>query len=306
MFETPILFIVFNRPETTMLVFEVIRQIKPKLLFIAADGPRPDKPEDIVKCRKTRDVVGKIDWDCEVKTLFREKNLGCGKGVSGAISWFFENVNEGIILEDDCVPHREFFYYCADLLKKYGDNPSILSIAGSNFQNGKKRGSASYYFSVHNRIWGWATWKRTWESYDITLNNIEDKESVHLVNSLFREKVEKAYWLKVFNLTKGGKIDTWDFQFMFLQWKLGGLTVTPNINLVSNIGYGDDATHTKWGKKNPNFTRPVGTIYPLIHPDKIERNRKADEFYFSKFIKPNYNLFFRINRKLKKILNITR
>ena len=140
MFETPVLFIIFNRPSTTHHVFEVIRQIKPKYLFVAADGPRSDKLDDIGNCKKTRSIIEEVDWECEVKTLFREKNLGCGKGVSGAISWFFEHVGEGIILEDDCVPNPDFFRFCSEQLERFRTNPLILSIAGTNFQNGKRRG----------------------------------------------------------------------------------------------------------------------------------------------------------------------
>ena len=302
MFETPILFIIFNRPETTRKVFNELCKLKPRNLYIAADGPRSDKPEDIDKCKNTRLVVQNIDWECNVQTLFRDNNLGCGKGVSEAISWFFGNVEEGIILEDDCIPHADFFLFCSELLSRYKSDTSVLSIAGSNFQDGKKRGDASYYFSVHNRIWGWATWRRTWENYDFLLKNIEENEFAALVNRLFRRKAEQEYWMKVFEMTKGGKIDTWDFQFMFSQWKLSGLTITPNANLVSNIGYDNDATHTAWGENNPNLNRQVYSIYPLSHPEKLDRDLKADEYYFTKYIKPPNRLWEKIDRNMKKIL----
>ena len=301
-FKTPILFIIFNRPDTTHLVFESIRKLKPKYLFVAADGPRLDKQEDIEKCKKVRSII-KVDWECKVQTLYSKQNLGCGIGPSSAISWFFDHVNEGIILEDDCLPHPEFYNFCEDLLKKYRSNPLISSISGTNFQNGRKRGNGSYYFSVHNRIWGWATWKRTWEKYDYYLKNIDDKESQYIVQNLFKKKDEHAYWLKVFNNSKKTQTNNsaWDFQFMFLQWKIGSLTITPNVNLVSNIGYGLDATHTSWGKNNPNLNRQIGPIFPLIHPNKIEREWKADEYYFSKFIKPKSNFTYRLIRRISKL-----
>lgn len=302
LFETPILFIIYNRPDTTSQVFESIRQIKPKYLYIAADGPRKYKPGDPERCKKARDIISKVDWACEVKTLFRDKNLGCGKGVSGAITWFFDNVEEGIILEDDCVPNMEFFRFCKDMLSRYKLNPAIVSVAGSNFQNGLKRGDASYYFSTHNRIWGWATWKRTWEQYDFFLNNIEEKDFLQILKSLFKLKKEREYWLDVFKCTKDGQIDTWDFQFMFLLWKLRGLTVTPNVNLVSNIGDGDEATHTTWGKDNLNLYIQTCNIYPINHPATIQRNRKADEYYFLKFINPKSSIGDRLRRKIKKFL----
>lgn len=306
MFETPVLFIVFNRAETTQQVFNVIRRIQPKHLFISADGPRKDNPEDIEKCRNVRAIIAdQIDWECDLKTLYREQNSGCGIAPSRAISWFFEQVDEGIIIEDDCLPHPDFFLFCSELLAKYRNNPMVLSIAGSNFQDGIKRGNASYYFSVYNRIWGWATWKRTWENYDYFLGNIDKNESKIIVKSLFRLFSERMYWLKVYKCSKENQINNsaWDFQFMFLQWKLGGFTITPNTNLISNIGYGEDATHTAWGENDLNLNRSVEAIFPIDHPDKIERNRKADEYYFLKFIKPKSNYRNRIIRKTRKILN---
>jgi len=305
MFETPILFIIFNRPDTTQKVFNLIKKIKPKYLYVSADGPRENNSNDIERCKFAREIILGVDWHCELKTFFREQNRGCGRGPAEAITWFFKQVEEGIILEDDCVPHPEFFNFCEDLLKRYKDNPLILSISGSNFQNGNIRGKASYYFSIHNRIWGWATWRRTWQKYDYYLNNIDSKESVSIVRNLFRNKFEREYWLNIFNYSKATQTNNsaWDFQFMFLQWKLGGLTVTPNVNLVSNIGYGEDATHTSWGKNNPNLNRSVSNIFPLVHPDKIEANRNADEYYFLKFINPKMKLIQRIKRKLTKILS---
>ena len=304
MFETPILFIVFNRPDTTQQVFNVIKRIKPKYLFVVADGPRPDVTADIEKCKRTRLIVEQVDWHCEIKTLFLDQNKGCGRGPAEAITWFFEYVDEGIILEDDCVPHIEFFSFCEETLSKYRSNTSIVSIAGSNFQKGIKRGDGSYYFSVHNRIWGWATWKRTWENYDYYLKNIEENEMLDIINSFFRSKNERSYWLNVFKYSKGNQTDNsaWDFQFMFLLWKLRGLTVTPNVNLVSNIGYGENATHTSWGKDNPNLNIPTQNIYPINHPKSLVRNRKADEYYFSKFIRPPSSLGYRLKRKLNKYM----
>jgi len=181
-FNTPILFLVFNRPNTTQRVFNVIRQVKPKQLFVAADGPRRDKGADEEKCEATREIVKQIDWDCEVKTLFREENLGCGKAVSSAITWFFENVEEGIILEDDCLPNLDFFGYCEELLDRYRDNREVMFIGGDNFQKGKKWGDASYYFSAYNHVWGWATWKRTWDIYDFKLDSINENDIDSILN----------------------------------------------------------------------------------------------------------------------------
>lgn len=304
MFETPVLLIIFNRPHTTKLVFSAIREVKPKYLYVSADGPRENNSEDIDKCRDAREIIKQIDWQCDLKTYFRDTNLGCGLGPSDSITWFFTYVDEGIILEDDCLAHPEFFTFCSDMLSKYRNNFKILSIAGSNFQDGKQRGKGSYYFSIHNRIWGWATWKRTWDKYDYFLNYIDEKESEKIIESLFRLKSERKYWLVVFKNSKSTQTSNsaWDYQFMFLQWKIGGLTITPNTNLISNIGFGNDATHTAWGINDHNLNRKVWAIYPLRHPDKIERNYKADEYYFSTYIKPKSNFFYKVRRKIRKIL----
>lgn len=303
--ETPVLLIVFNRPDTTEKVFGAIRDAKPKYLYIAADSPRSGNPDDVEKCRRTLDIVENIDWDCEIQRLYSKSNLGCGKGPWHAITWFFSQVEEGIILEDDCLPHPDFFKFCSELLLRYRHNESVLSITGSNFQDGKKRGDASYYFSIHNRIWGWASWRRTWENYDYFLNNISYRESNQILHNLFKNKDERMYWGSVFLNSKSNQTNNsaWDFQFMFLQWKLGGLTLTPNTNLITNIGFGADATHTAWGEKNKNLNRKSGPVYPLTHPSLIKRNIEADRYYFRKYIKPERGFIFRSKRKLKKIFN---
>lgn len=293
---------IFNRPDTTSRVFEVIRQLKPNRLFVAADGPRSNCPQDIQTCAESRAVLEGVDWDCQLHKLFREENRGCGKGPAEAISWFFECVEDGIILEDDCLPNLEFFYFCQDMLEQYRSTPRVMSVAGTNFQNGIRRGRASYYFSSHNRIWGWATWRRVWQAYDYSLGLISEDEAVHILSSTFRHKRERAYWSRVFEIASSGTLDAWDYQFMFLLWKSEGLTVTPNFNLVSNIGGDERATHTNWGEDNPNLYIPTASIYPLIHPEKIVRNRKADEYYFCRFIAPRRRLRYRLKGKLHKLL----
>ena len=169
--KTPILFLIFNRLDTTEKVFEKIREQQPKYLYIAADGPRSDVPEDQEKCRKTRAIIDRIDWDCELKTLFREENLGCRNNAVQAITWFFDNVEEGIILEDDCLPDPTFFRYCEDLLSYYRYDMRVMHIAGSNLQQGFKSDNASYYFSHIPWVWGWASWKRAWKYYDVNISS---------------------------------------------------------------------------------------------------------------------------------------
>jgi hypothetical protein len=242
---TPVLFIIFNRPQTTVKVFEAIRKARPVKLFIAADGPRNDKPSDRELSKEARNIASKVDWPCEVKTLFRENNLGCGFGPVAAIDWFFDNVEDGIILEDDCVPDQSFFYFCQELLERYKDNEKIMHVSGNNFQYGKKRGFSSYYFSKYTHNWGWATWRRAWKYNDHSLSGPEDRKH------------------------------TWDKQWLKSVEKQNGLAILPNVNLISNIGSGEDATHTK-GATRHLFLSAQAISFPLIHPKIIMRHRIAD------------------------------
>ncbi|WP_026899011.1 hypothetical protein [Daejeonella oryzae] len=276
-FNTPVLLLIFNRPETTRQVFEQIKSIRPKHLFVAADGPRLDH-DDINLCNECRDIITNIDWDCDLKTLFRENNLGCGTGPAKAISWFFEHVEEGIILEDDCLPNRSFFRYCELLLKKYRNEHQIMHIGGNNFQRGIQRGSGDYYFSIYNHIWGWATWKRAWRLYDMNMSDFNKDHLSKLLKSYFKAKQHQEYWLNIFERCHKDKpSDIWDYQWTYTIWNRGGFSITPQRNLVSNIGFGERATHTiekeSWLSKLPSI--------PLIikkHPEKIELNYTADYY----------------------------
>jgi len=190
---TPILFLIFNRPDTTQKVFNAIRKAKPKQFFIAADGSPPDREGEIEKCQKSRKIATSVDWDCEVKTLFRDKNLGCKIAISSAIDWFFENVEEGIILEDDCLPHQSFFWFCQELLEYYRNDTRIMHISGDNFQFGRKRGEGSYYFSKYSHVWGWATWRRAWKCFDINMKSFEEFKAENQINSIFQSKQQQKY-----------------------------------------------------------------------------------------------------------------
>ena len=277
MFNTPILFLIFNRPEVTYKVFQEIKNQKPKFLFIAADGPRNKVDADIRKCKETREIVLEgIDWDCEVKTLFRKKNLGCGKAVSSAINWFFENVEQGIILEDDCLPNPSFFNFCEELLHKYKDEEQIYTISGDNFQNGISRGDGSYYFSHYGFVWGWATWRRAWKNYDYNLKNLENFKKNNLINRVDKRKNFKTYWYNIFEKVSQNKIDTWDYQWLFTIWYKNGIAAVPNVNLITNIGFGEDATHTT--KYSPLSNIPNEFIKLIKHPHNIKVNRKADKY----------------------------
>ena len=196
--KSPILFLIFNRPDTTIKVFEAIKQARPTKLYIAADGPRPSKPNDTLMCSETREIVSQIDWECEVKTLFRKNNLGCGKAVSEAIKWFFENEEEGIIIEDDVLPHPDFFVYCDQMLEKYRHVDNVKFISGRNAILGNSIGNESYYFTAFNYVWGWAAWRRTWDIYDFTLELKTKQEFKKALDFYFEDKGIKRYWKTIF------------------------------------------------------------------------------------------------------------
>ncbi len=302
MYSTPVLFLVFNRPDTTRQVFEAIRRAKPKQLFIAADGPRPDRPGDSVKCRLVRQIAEQVDWDCDVKTLFREKNLGCKYAVSSAIDWFFERVEEGIILEDDTLPEASFFTYCAHLLAHYRHADKVMHISGVDFQFGRRRGNASYFFSRYAHVWGWASWRRAWHNYDVHMEGLGDFIKERKLENLIEPEEERSFWLEAFRQMAGNQVDTWDTQWLFSVWNSGGVCITPNVNLISNIGFGEGATHTtqQQSKLAQMLTRPIE--FPLRHPVRIAPDRKADHYVFTQAIHIKPPVFDAFISRLKVLL----
>jgi len=298
---TPILFLIFNRPDTTQKVFNEIRQAKPRRFFVAADGPRPDKKGEIEKCEQARKVIGQVDWDCEVKTLPRENNLGCKIAVSSAIDWFFENVEEGIILEDDCLPGQSFFWFCQELLEYYRYDTRVMHISGNNFQFSRKRGEGSYYFSKYPHIWGWATWKRAWKHSDVNMSNFEKFKTENQINNIFQIKQQQKYWMKIFQRVYDNKINTWDYQWTHTCFINNGLCITPNYNLVSNIGFNRDSLHTK--DENSIFSKmEIEDIKNIKHPNFILIDQEADNLT-SKFVFGNIFFFNRLINKTKEVIS---
>lgn len=301
---TPILFLVFNRLDTTKQVFETIRQTQPLRLYIAADGPRLERPEEFSKVQAVQAYITRhVDWDCEVKTLFRKKNLGCRVAVSTAIDWFFEHESEGIILEDDCLPDASFFPYAEELLLRYRNDTRIMAITGNSFYGYDHQLPHSYFFSRYNHCWGWASWRRAWKYYDRDMDawpTLRDTDWLLMVGD--RNKLFQRYWTRIFDRAYAGEIDSWAYRWTFSCWTQSGLSILPAYNLIGNIGFGQDGTNTL--KKDNLLERlPEKSLEnPLSHPSTVIRNYKADRWTNQKIFKVTWLYYFRAHLGKIKIL----
>lgn len=274
--KSPVLFIIFNRTDTSLQVLERIRRAKPPRIYITADGPRLNIQGEDVKCAETQAaVMAGIDWDCEVKTFLREENVGPKVAISSAIDWFFANESEGVILEHDCLPADSFFWYCDILLEKYRHDTRIWLISGSNLLKGKKWSDASYYYSNLTNGWGFATWRRSWDMYDVSLAQFEEREVRGYLEKIFTDKRVIDQWEKLFKETKAGKINTWDYQAGFAHFFNNCLNIIPNINLVSNIGFGEGAENTL-NAEHPYANIPLEEINEITHPKVMLPEKQAD------------------------------
>lgn len=271
---TPVAFLIFNRPDTTSRVFEAIRQAKPPKLLVVADGARLDKTGEAEKCAATRAIINQVDWECEVLTNYADVNLGCRKRVSSGLDWIFEQVEEAIILEDDCLPHPTFFRYCQELLDKYRDDERIMMISGDNFQFGSNRTEYSYYFSRYGHCWGWASWRRAWTKYDNSMQLWQELRDNGWLNEILQNDQVVAYWSRIFQGVYDG-FSSWDYIWQYILWINRGLTILPNINLVSNIGFGSGTHTTTDNNKLANMTVEA-VKFPLKHPPFVIRNTQAD------------------------------
>ncbi len=296
---TPVAFLIFNRPHTTERVFAEIARARPPKLLVVADGPRSDRPGEALLCAQTRAIVERIDWDCEVLTNFAEQNMGCKKRIASGIDWIFSQVPEAIILEDDCLPEQSFFRFCEEMLIRYRDDERVGMVSGGNLQFGRRRGDYSYYFSRYTHIWGWAAWRRAWQHYDRDIEQWPTFRQEGWVQQLFDRRGEQLYWEQSFELVHGGKLDTWDCSWTFASLLRGMLQIVPNVNLISNIGFGADATHTHVVGEHANMpTAPID--FPLVHPQFVLANTEADRFISEEQIAPSF--FTRQLRRLKKYL----
>lgn len=271
---TPIVLIIFKRPHTTKQVFEVIRQIQPCQLFVIADGPNPQHPEEVEKCAAARAILEQVDWKCEVYKNYSDINLGCKQRVSTGLDWVFSQVEEAIILEDDCIPELSFFRFCQELLERYRHNERVFQITGEN-THGYRCSDSSYYFSAYSFYWGWATWQRAWQYFDGTLKQWPELRESQWLEDYLGDRPASEYWSEIFDLTYNN-FNSWGWAWTFNCFVNKGLSVVPNHNVISNVGFGVDAAHTTW-EVDEIANLPTQAIkFPLQHPTEVKVNIQAE------------------------------
>lgn len=273
----PVALFVFNRPDLTARVFERVRAAKPSVLFVSADGPRPDRPDDERLCRETREIVQDVDWPCDVHWNLQETNLGCGPAMSQGIDWVFQHVDRAILLEDDCVPDPTFFSFCGELLERYKDDSRVLQIAGSNLNAPAAafRGD-SYAFASFPLVWGWATWRRAWALYDFEMSSWPSFRDNGMLAGLHGGRRRRAQLRREWNHIHAGN-GTWDHQWQYTVMSEHGLSIYPATNLVSNLGFRPDATQTVGAGSMAAI--PARAIeFPLVHPQLVAHNPRLEKF----------------------------
>ena len=298
MLETPVVFIIFRRPEPTRRVFEAIAQARPKQLFVIADGPR--NAEDKPLCEATRAIIDQVDWDCDVRTNYADENLGLRERISSGLNWVFEQTETAIILEDDCLPHSTFFQFCETLLDYYHDDERVMHISGDNFGYKRAKGvQDSYYFSRYAHVWGWATWRRAWQKYDVNMTGWLDDQQQVLAK--FNRDVDRRFWKTQWDITYLKQNKTWAYQWLYACIKHDGLCVMPYENQISNIGMGSEGTNT-FDSSSPLANLLTETMtFPLQHPDDVSPDIKGDEHIVRLAFVPPITLK-RVLRKLKRML----
>lgn len=296
--KTAVLFLVFKRLDTAKQVFESIKKAKPSRLYIASDGARKSILGEAEKVESVRDyIISAIDWDCEVKTLFRQENLGCKVAVSSAIDWFFQQEEMGIILEDDCLPSQSFFGYCEELLEKYKADLRVWNIAGYK-PSYLASDEYSYNFSKFTQIWGWATWADRWKHYDVTIAKYRENKNILDAYEFFSEEYQNISRKKTLDKILTSELDTcWDYQWNFTVRINNGLSIRPSVNLISNIGFGDDATHTFNNNTEVKNNVAGEMTLPLLHPDFMMVHKDNDEYFGSKNLDTRF--ISKVKRKIR-------
>jgi hypothetical protein len=283
---TPVALIIFNRPDLTERVFAAIARAQPDKLFVIADGPRPGLAGDVERCAAARAVVEKVDWPCDVSRNYSEINLGCGRRLASGLQWVFEQVEEVIFLEDDCVPGSAFFPYCEELLERYRTDERVMHISGNQFVTPARPTPFSYSFSRYPLSWGWATWRRAFQHYDYRMTLWPQLKQTKWLRDVLGDELAVNQWTDVFDYTFANNDDSWDFQWVFACWAQCGLSILPHVNLVSNTGFGPGALHTT-NATDSLANLPIGELpVPLRHPDHIVRDVEQDALIFQGIFPP--------------------
>jgi len=297
-FDTPIVFIVFNRPDLAARVLERIASIRPRTLLVIADGPRATHPEDADLCTRTRALLEGVDWPCEVVRDFADENLGCGRRISSGLDRVFAELDRAIVLEDDCLPDPSFFRFCEELLERYADRPEVMNITGEYDSRIRPPGDESYFFTSLPRIWGWATWRRAWQGYDYAISDFRS------VEPRMRERLRGYYkngspLCRRMEKVVERRIDTWDYQWWYHVFKHEGLCINPRVNLVSNLGFDERATHKAEERGGSRHVGSEAMRFPLVHPERCALDPRTDRrFFFERFGRP---LHKRVGSALRRI-----
>jgi len=309
--DVPVVLMIFNRPEKTEKVFNEIAKIKPRQLFVIADGPRPERPDDKKRCASTRAVIDRVDWDCEVLRNYSDTNMRGPWRISSGLDWVFSQVEEAIILEDDCVPAPSFFSFCKALLKRYRHDERIMHISGTNFIDKIENSDrGSYYFSKYTFNWGWATWRRAWKYFDLSFSSWPEVNNGALLQYIFDSESEYRYWTRHFENVYTGTSVHWDYAWMYAVWSQGGLSIIPKRNLISNIGYGMDAVHAL-SENDPRINKETSDLREITHPKILVRDALLDVSAYQQIFKPKSYvelslLAIREKRFLKSLANFIR
>ncbi len=281
------MFIIFNRPDLTARVFTEISRARPRTLLVIADGPPAARPGEAENCAASRAIIDRVDWDCNVLNNYAEVNMGCGRRVATGLRWVFEQVEEAIILEDDCLPHPTFFRFCEELLDKYRHDERVMHISGAHIVSGRKNTPFSYSFSRYPLSWGWASWRRAFQHYDPAITLWPSLRDTSWLVDLLGDPKAVEHWKRVYDSTHSGmdKVNTWDFQWLFACWAQFGLSILSNINLVSNIGFREDATHTRRSTDKRANLDVAEMTFPLNHPPCIVHDREYDQMIFDQTVR---------------------
>ncbi|MBL8132605.1 MAG: glycosyltransferase family 2 protein [Anaerolineae bacterium] len=301
---TPVAFFIFRRPDTTQRVFDVISAVKPRKLFLIADGPR--NADEAALVAQTRAIFAHIDWECDVRTNFAEVNLGLKVRVSSGLDWVFDQVENAIILEDDCLPHPSFFPFCEWLLQHYRDDERVMHISGDYF-HAPLRLPTDVYFSRYPYIWGWATWRRAWARYDVKMKQWEDPSVRSAVLSRFQSRSVRRFWQHTFDKVASGTLNTWDYQWTFACLAHHGLAINPAVNLITNIGFGADSTNTiESANILANLSVEPVRVPPRLPPSMVcteSLDAQIEALFFSR---PSGFFFRQAVRKAMRVLAQTK